>query len=125
MEENKKPQTEIIPQKPTLATMTVIQVIEHCGRLKYPVDKVISILSSKEHKDLVEDISTNITTPGTPEYIAYHSGIDAGDFEVDNALYTDILDGSKTSVDSQKELTDIQSKRALGDAIRDKFFPED
>jgi len=125
MEENKKPQTEIIPQKPTLATMTVIQVIEHCGRLKYPVDKVISILSSKEHKDLVEDIRTKITTPGTPEYIAYHSSIDAGDFEVDNALYTDILDGSKTSVDSQKALTDIQSKRALGDAIRDKFFPED
>ncbi|MFV0420024.1 MAG: hypothetical protein ACK5KT_14995 [Dysgonomonas sp.] len=121
MEENKKLQTEIIPQKPTLATMTVIQVIEHCGRLKYPVDKVISILSSK----LVEDIRTSITTPGTPEYIAYHSGIDAGDFEVDNALYTDILDGSKTSVDSQKALTDIQSKRTIGDAIRDKFFPED
>lgn len=105
--------------------MTILEVISECGRLKYPLSKVMSVLQAKDQDIDIENIKSRLTTPGTEEYQAYRSGIDAGDFEVDAALYSDAISGTKTSVDSQKALHGIQQERNISDAIRDKFFPED
>ncbi|MBF0649176.1 hypothetical protein IR083_10120 [Dysgonomonas sp. GY75] len=120
--ENNTPDT---PQRKSLPDMTILEVINECGRLKYPLSKILSILQAKDQDLDMEDIKSRLTTPGTEEYQAYRSGIDAGDFEVDAALYSDVISGTKTSVDSQKALHDIQRERNINDAIRDKFFPED
>lgn len=119
-----KEKTEISLKTKSLAAMSELEVIEHCGRLKYSPDKILSILFARDKSIDVNDVKIKLSTFGTREYMAYHSGIDAGDFEVESALYDDILDGSKTSVDSQQALSDIQSKRMVDDAIREKFFPD-
>jgi hypothetical protein len=121
-EENNTPDN---PQKKSLPDMTILEVISECGRLKYPLSKILSILQAKDQNLDIEDMKSRLTTVGSEEYQAYRSGIDAGDFEVDGALYSDALAGTKTSVDSQKALHDIQHDRNINDAIRDKFFPED
>lgn len=111
--------------KRSIDNMTILEVIEHCGRLKFPLDKVLNILRSKDHDIDILDMATRLATDGTEEYRAYRSGLDAGDYEVDAALYSDVISGTKTSVDSRKALHDIRHERNINDAIRDKFFPED
>jgi|GEM_PF-6779961 len=120
--ENNTPDT---PQRKSLPDMTILEVISECGRLKYPLSKILNILQAKDQDLDIENIKSRLTTPGTEEYQAYRSGFDAGDFEVDAALYSDAISGTKTSVDSQKALHDIQRERNINDAIRDRFFPED
>lgn len=117
----KKDNTPDTPQKNTLENMTMLEVIGQCGKLKYPVDKVVSILYSKDNDMDTCAIRKQIITPGTPEYKAYHSGIDAGDYEVDTAFHDAASSGD---ADAQKALHEIQRERTVGDAIREKFFPD-
>lgn len=121
-EENNTPDTS---HRKSLPDMTILEVITECGRLKYPLSKISSILQAKDRNLDIEEMKSRLTTAGTEEYQAYWSGIDAGDFEVDDALYSDVISGTKTSVDSQKALHDIRRERNINNAIRDKFFPED
>jgi hypothetical protein len=106
------------------AVITPIEIIEKCGRLKYPISKVLNILYSHDKNIDIRNMEIRLVTEGTAEFDAYRSGMDRGDYEIDEARYADATSGSKTSVDSQNTLHDLQRERAINDAINDKFFPE-
>lgn len=104
---------------------TITDVLTDCGRLKYNMDKTLNIIYIKFPDIDIGSLRCRLTTVGTVEYQAYTSGIDLGDYEVETAMYSDSLSGSKTSVDSHDTLHNLQREKTINDAIRDKFFPDD
>ena len=109
------------PTKKTLEDMTIMEVIEQCGRLKYPAEKVLSNLYAKDNKIDIEAIRDKLNTPGSAESMAYRSGFDSGDLAVESALFDAAAAGDP---DAQKALHDIQAERTVGNAIKDRFFPD-
>lgn len=128
MKKKKDVNIEIVvpqPKKKTLDEMSPIEIIEQCGKLKQPIEKVVNILCLKDKSINEQDIRIKLTTPGTDEYRVYHSAGDVGQFEIDEAMYSDATSGSKTSVDSQKALKETQRERNINEVIKEKFFPDE
>ena len=117
MDENKTSQTNNTPE-----SMTPIEIIEQCGRLKYPVEKVLNILYANDNSTDIAEMRRKLNDAGTREYRAYRSAFDSGDMAVDSALHDAAADGDP---DAQKALRDIQAERTVGDAIKERFFPSD
>lgn len=110
--------------KPT--EKTVLEVLSDCARLKYDLDKTFNIIRARFPNNIhLASLYQNLTTPGTAEYNAYHSAIDLGEYEIEEALYNDATSGSKTSVNSHDALHTLQKEKTINDAIREKFFPDD
>ncbi|MDU1892835.1 MAG: hypothetical protein E6767_19315 [Dysgonomonas sp.] len=98
-----------------------ISLITQAGKLNYPVDRTVSIVRS-HHPGLDKDVLLNLlSTSGTKEYEAYHTGKEAGMFEVESGLYAAAAGGDG---DAQKALQNLRVERTVGDAIKNKFFPD-
>lgn len=107
--------------KKTLAEMSDLEIITQCGRLKYPIDKTLSVLYSQNQRMNTDDMRQRLTTAGTAENRAYQSGMDAADFEADSTLLDAAISGDP---DSQELLRTVQKEKAIGDSIRESFFPD-
>lgn len=104
---------------------SLLDILTDCGRLRYDIDKTLNIAYSKFPDTDILQLRKQLTTAGSEEYRAYHSGSDLGEYEIESAMYDDAVSGSKTSVDSHNTLHDLQKEKTLNDAIREKFFPDD
>lgn len=98
-----------------------LSIIMKAGKLNYSIEKTVSIVRSYYpalSKNTLQDL---LTSPGSAEYDAYHTGKETGMFEVESGLYAAAADGD---ADAQKALQNLRVERTVGDAIKEKFFPE-
>lgn len=107
-------------QQPTLPDP--ISLITKAGKLNYSIERTVSIVRTYHpaiSKNTLQDL---LTSPGSAEYDAYHTGKDAGMFEVESGLYTAAADGD---ADAQKALQNLREERTIGEAIKNSFFPDE
>lgn len=123
MENNNLP-TEQTPQNAP-REKTLMDVLTDCGRLKYDIEKTLNIAYAKFPDTDIDALRKKLTTAESDEHRVYYSGMDLGEYEIEEAMYSDAISGSKTSVDSHETLHALQKEKTLNDAIRDKFFPDD
>lgn len=101
---------------------TLLEIIQECGRLKFTIDKTLNVLCLKFQDENREYLKERLTTPGTEEYITYHSGQNLGDFEINSALHKAASSGD---ADAAKQLKEIQNSDVIDRAIRQTFFGEE
>lgn len=101
--------------------MQPLDIIRECGRLKYPIDKTVNVLCAKFRMEKTE-IYSLLTTLGTEENETYQSGLDLGDFEIDSAIRKKAAEGDTFALEAYDN---ILLKKAIGDAVTEKFFPKD
>lgn len=107
-------QPQIIPPDP-------ISLITKAGKLNYSIEQTVSIIRSHHpalSKNTLKDL---LSDPESAEYEAYHTGKDAGMFDVESGLHDAAAGGDG---DAQKALQNLRAERAVGDAIKKKFFPD-
>jgi hypothetical protein len=98
-----------------------ITLITKAGKLNYSIERTVSIVRSYHpalSKNILQDLLSN---PGTAEYEAYRRGKDMGMFDVESGLYDAAADGD---ADAQKALQTLRTERNVGDAIKNRFFPD-
>lgn len=100
----------------------VNDIILQAGKLNYSVDKVVSVVRSKLKDIDTDQLFKQLTTKGTPEYEAYHAGLEARNYDIEAGMFKAAADGD---ADAQKSFQSILKERAVNDAVREKFFPED
>ena len=101
---------------------TLLEILQECGRLKFTTDKTLNVLCLKfpnENRDYLKD---KLTRTGTEEYIAYQSGQNLGDYEINSALHKAASSGD---ADAAKQLKEIQNSDVIDQAIRQTFFGEE
>jgi len=98
-----------------------ISLITKAGKLNYSIERTVSIVRSyfpELNKNALLDL---LSSPGTTEYDAYHTGKDVGMFDVESGLHAAAADGD---ADAQKALQNLRVERTVGDAIKETFFPD-
>lgn len=98
-----------------------ITLITKAGKLGYSIDQTVSIVRSHfpDHdKNILKKL---LITPGTKEFDAYQTGKDIGMFDVESGLHDAAAGGD---ADAQKALQNLRVERTVGEAIKNKFFPE-
>lgn len=98
-----------------------LSLITKAGKLNYSIDQTVSIVRSHHPALSKNTLKYLLSDPESAEYEAYHIGKDAGMFDVESGLHDAAAGGDG---DAQKALQNLRAERAVGKAIKDKFFPD-
>ena len=113
---NEQEQQEV--NKIDLDKLSEIEIIQYCGKLKFPITKIITLLQKRITPDRKSELIIELRTPGSKAYEAYTLGATQAEFYLQNSLQSLATEGDK---DALASLNEEQRKNAINRMLNDKF----
>lgn len=98
--------------------MTVEETIFECGRLGYPIDRIIALLYYRITPEEKNQLVIDLQTPGSEAYKLYDSGKARGQFETMSGLKSA---ADRGDIDAAKILENIRREYEIEKSIKKSF----
>jgi hypothetical protein len=103
-------------RKHLLDDLSLSDAIERCGKLKIPVEEVAVLLSDRPGAG---QLPTDLTTPGTEAFTAYHRGLAEGGLKLAIDLEDNV--GNPKAKDAYKHLSAERRRQAINRKLDELF----